>query len=451
MQTATAPGTSERSTSRFTPDPTRIPADGSPAFVGKLRRRAFQRFEQIGLPTTRDEEWANTPISAIEKTAFEVGSPQVANLTSQRFVEAAFGDFDCHRIVFVNGHFSPEFSEVGTLPAGAVVRNLSTAYKAVPGYVEEHLGRHASFDEHAFVALNTAFFSDGGFIYLPPDTELDKPLHLIFASSSPNGPTVSYPRNLMIFGARSKATVVQTYVGLSDDTYLVCPVTEVVVGEEALIDHYKLQRDSDKAHHIATLQVRVARAANFGTRAFTVGGAIVRNDINLVLAGENIEATVNGFYNPASGQLHDNHTMIDHAAPNCGSREVYKGVMEGDGRGVFNGKIYVRPEAQKTDAKQTNRALLLSEDAQINTKPQLEIYADDVKCTHGAAIGALNDEHLFYLRARGVSLAEARSMLIHAFASEITSEIKIEQLRDRVDEVIFNKLMANAPAPISRK
>ena len=257
-------------------------------------------------------------------------------------------------------------------------------------------------DNHAFVALNTAALEDGAFVHIPRSAVVEEPIHLLFVSTAHDGPTVSHPRTLILAGENSQATIVESYAGPAGQVYFTNAVTEVVVGENAVVDHYKVQRESVKAFHIATMQVQLARSANFSSHSIGLGGLLVRNDANAVSRRRRLECTLNGLYMASDRQLVDNHTAIDHAMPHCNSHEVYKGILDGHARGVFNGKIFVRQDAQKTDAKQTNQTLLLSNDAQINTKPQLEIFADDVQCTHGATIGQLSDDALFYLRARGI-------------------------------------------------
>jgi Fe-S cluster assembly protein SufD len=273
-------------------------------------------------------------------------------------------------------------------------------------------------------------------VSIPKGKVVAEPIHLVFVSTSPGGPTVSHPRNLVLAGVNSQATVVERYVGLGG-VYFTNGVTEIVAAENAVLDHYKVQQEGTEAFHVAMQQVRLGRSSNFASHSIALGGGLVRNDVNAVFDAEGGECTLNGLYLAAGRQLIDNHTRIDHARPHCASHELYKGILDGQAQGVFNGKIYVHPDAQKTDAKQTNKTLLLSEDAVINTKPQLEIYADDVKCTHGATIGQLAEEAIFYLRSRGLGRAEARSLLTFAFANDIISRIKVEPLRARLEATLL--------------
>jgi Fe-S cluster assembly protein SufD len=278
---------------------------------------------------------------------------------------------------------------------------------------------------------------DGAFVSVPKGVVLKQPLHLAFLASAGSKPAVAHPRSLILAGVNSQASIVESYIGAKGDVYFTNAVTELVADENAVIDHYKLQRESTEAFHVATMQVHLGRGSNVTSHSIALGGALVRNDVNAMLAAEGGECTLNGLYLAAGRQHIDNHTRIDHAMPHCASHELYKGILDGQAHGVFNGKIYVHPDAQKTDAKQTNKTLLLSPDAVINTKPQLEIYADDVKCTHGATIGQLADEALFYLRSRGIGRQEARNLLTFAFANDLVSRIKIEAIRNQLEGVLL--------------
>jgi len=288
--------------------------------------------------------------------------------------------------------------------------------------------------------LNTALFADGAFLYVPPGDVVETPIHVMFVSTDEGRPTMAHPRVLAVIGENAKASVIESYVGPGDARYFTNAVTEIVVGENGSLDHYKIQRESLHAYHVATMQVLQKRNARFQSHSVSFGGSIVRNDIVAVLDGEGVDCTLNGLYLGDGRRVVDNHTTIDHAKPHCGSREIYKGILADHARAVFNGKIIVRPDAQKTDAKQTNKALLLSEDATINTKPQLEIFANDVKCTHGAAVGQMDDEAIFYLRARGLGLNEARNLLVHAFAGDVLNRMPLEALRTRVEGVLLQLL-----------
>jgi Fe-S cluster assembly protein SufD len=373
------------------------------SFLERLREGAKQRFSEVGYPTTHDEDWRFTSVAPIARATF----------------------------VPVSG--------TGLLASpvpGVQIDNLSESDQ-----IEAHLARYANYQTNAFVALNTANFQDGLLIRIAKGAVIEQPIHLLFESSANGRPTVSNPRTLILAGADSHATIVETYRG-SGGAYFTNAVTELVAGDHAVIDHYKLQTESQHAFHVATLQVEVGRGANFRSHSISFGGALVRNDVNAVLS-EGCECTLNGLYLVSGKQHIDNHTCIDHAKPHAASHELYKGILDGQSSAVFSGKILVRKDAQKTDAKQTNKNLVLSEEAVINTKPELQIHADDVRCTHGATIGQLDPEAIFYLQSRGIGLAEARNLLIYAFARDIVDRIKVAPLREELERTLLEKLHAN--------
>jgi Fe-S cluster assembly protein SufD len=429
------------------------PASG-PQWLQEIRDRGAARFAQLGFPTVRHEEWRFTSVSQISGAELSPAPASIA-IEANRLETFLYADAP-HRLVFVNGRFVPSLSRTSGLPEGVRCGSLAEAIASKGSEVARWFGQQVDVDTRAFAALNSAFAADGAYVALPEGIVLDAPLQLLFVSSaatvstSPAATMTTHPRTLVVLGANSQSQIVETYVGLPGQTYFTNAVTEVVVGENAVLDHYKVQEESVAAFHIASMHVRAARSANFSSHSFALGGKLVRNDTVVTLAGPGAECTLNGLYLADGDRLVDNHTTIDHAEPHCPSHEVYKGIIGGKARAVFNGKIIVRQDAQKTDAKQTNRALLLSDDATINTKPQLEIFADDVKCTHGAAIGQLDEDALFYLRARGLTLQEARDMLIHAFAGEILGRVKIDPLRAALEEELYAQL-ARDLAEVDRK
>ena len=413
---------------------------GGPRWLQDLRDRGATRFAALGFPTVRDEEWRFTNISPIANTEF-VPATDAAAVTSPSLEGVVYGDSP-NRIVVLNGRFSSQLSRVNGLASGVRVGSLAAAVSEHADIVPRYLGQLADFGTKAFSALNTALAVDGVYVYIPDGVVLDEPLHLLFvttASGLPQ-PIMSNVRTLVVVGERSQARIVETYVGPDGGGYFTNAVTELFAGEGAVVDHYKVQQESLDAAHIASMHVHAARNANVSSHSFSLGGKIVRNDVAALLDGEGAECTLNGLYLADGERLVDNHTAIDHAKPHCPSHEIYKGILGGKARAVFNGKIVVRQDAQKTDAKQTNRALLLSDNASINTKPQLEIFADDVKCTHGAAIGQLDEDAIFYLRARGLTYFEARDMMIHAFAGEILDRVKVEPLRIALEGELFAQL-----------
>jgi Fe-S cluster assembly protein SufD len=410
---------------------------GGPRWQQDLRDRGAARFARLGFPTTRDEDWRFTSVATIANSEF--GTPPVpAIVTDEDLAPFVYADA-AHRLVLVNGRFSPELSRVSGLPTGVRFGSLASAIQSESDAVARYLGQLADFGGRAFTALNTAFLQDGAFVLIPDRLVLQTPLQLIFLSTG-SVPFMSSPRTLVLAGERSQSRIVETYVGAPGHAYFSNAVTEVAVGEYAIVDHYKVQEEAVEAFHIAAMHVHAARNSTFSSHAFSLGGKLARNDIFTVLDGEGAECTLNGLYLADGERLVDTHTTIDHAKPHCPSHEVYKGILGGRARAIFNGKIIVRPDAQKTDAKQTNRALLLTDEATINTKPQLEIFADDVKCTHGAAIGQLDDDALFYLRSRGFTFAEARDMLIHAFAGEILDRVQVEPLRRALEVELYAQL-----------
>jgi Fe-S cluster assembly protein SufD len=306
--------------------------------------------------------------------------------------------------------------------------------------LEAHLGRYARLEDHAFVALNTAFAEDGAVIEVAPHTVVERPIHLMFVSAPGSGPTVSHPRTLVLSGRGSQAAVIETHLGPDEAVYFTNAVTEIVVGEGAVLDHYKLQQEGGNAFHVATIQAVQDRASVWNSHNIAVGAALARHDVNSVLDEQGAECYLNGLFAATARQHVDNHSLLDHAKPNCTSRELYKGILAGHATGVFNGKIIVRKDAQKTNAIQSNKNLLLSGDAVINTKPQLEIFADDVRCTHGATVGQLDKEALFYMQSRGIAATEARDLLTYAFVGELLDRMPWEPVRAPVAEQLYRIL-----------
>lgn len=414
----------------------------APPWLARKRAEALARFLDLGFPTTRDEEWRFTSVAPIAEQPFVLPAPQTAarvDVSAHRLPGAAV------ELVFIDGRYVAELSRTGA--PGVRAGGLAEAALAHEGEVEPHLARIAAFDRQAFVALNTAFLADGASVHVLPRAVVREPIHLLFVATGGEGsPAMSHPRALLVLGDQSQATVVETFAGAGERPYFTNAVTEIVLGGNAVLDHYRLQVESAHGYHVGATYLLAKRSAAAASHAITFGGALVRNDVVAVLAGEGSECTLNGLYLAAGDRLVDNHTTIDHAKPHCGSREVYKGILADRARGVFNGKIIVRPDAQKTDAKQTSRALLLSQDAQINTKPQLEIFANDVKCTHGAAVGQLDAEAVFYLRSRGLGDADARRLLIHAFAADVLDRMPLEPVRNRAEAILQRQLARALPA-----
>jgi len=395
-----------------------------------LRTRAREHFERQGFPTLRQEEWRFTNVAAVAKTSF--GRPGAADAAKVAAEIDAFRLAGTIELVFVDGRFITELSAQDP-PAGLTVSHGGAASRA-----DAFLGSVAGIETRPFAALATALFEELAFVEVAPGAVVENPLHLLFYSTAQEVPGASFPRTLIHAGEQSQATIVESFAGAADAVYLTCPVTEIVAEPAAVIDHYKFQRDSRAAYHLSCLALATARGSNVSTHSFSLGGAIVRHDIQARLAGEGSEVTLNGLYLVDGRQVCDTHMRVDHVAPHCASHELYKGILDGKSRAVFNGRIFVHKGAQKTDAKQTNRNLLLSDEALVNTNPQLEIFADDVKCTHGSTVGQLDDDAIFYLRSRGIGAEAAKSLLTYAFASDLVERAKVPALARELREFLFH-------------
>jgi Fe-S cluster assembly protein SufD len=410
----------------------------APSWLQALHKGGIAHFAELGFPTTEHEEWRFTNVSPIAKTPWSLADVP-GKISEKELGPLLFPSLAGKRMIFVDGHFSKELSskDLAGGPQSLRIQNVYEAARSALPFVAQSLARYAKYDENSFVALNTAFLRDGAVIVAPPRFVEKEPVYVVHVTTGAKQNAVTHPRTLIIAQRDSELKVIEHFVSLGSSTAFTNSVTEIVLEEAARVEHCKVQDESLNTYHIATIQTQQARSSNLVSHSISMGGAITRNNLNCVLDGEGIEATLNGLYLGRDSQLVDHHTAIYHNKPNCNSHEYYHGILDGKSQGVFNGKIFVRPEAQKTDAKQTNRNLLLSDEATVDTKPQLEIFADDVKCTHGATIGQLDPESIFYLRARGIGLEMARKMLLHAFASEIVNRISIESLRDHLDAKLF--------------
>ncbi|HTU00565.1 MAG TPA: Fe-S cluster assembly protein SufD, partial [Candidatus Sulfotelmatobacter sp.] len=386
-----------------------------------------------------------TSVAPIAQTRFRLGQETDARVTPQALA-AVVADLACHRLVFVNGRFAPALSSREPLPRGVRVESLARATVEDRGAVEAHLARYADYERDAFRALNTAFLQDGAFVALPAGTALDVPIHFLYLSA-PNGePVMTHPRNLLVVGDGCQASIVEDYVSLRDGVHFTNALTELVVGENSTVSHYLIAREAETAFNVSTLRSQQARSSSLTSHSVLLGGALVRRNVHPVLNGEGGECLLNGLFVPHGRQHMDNYMYVEHASPHCDSRQFYRGILDDHARGVFHGRIIVHKGAQKTDAKQTNNNLLLSENAQIDTKPQLEIYADDVKCTHGATIGQLDEEQLFYLRSRGIDEVAARAILLEAFASESLDRMNLEPVRRQLRALLQSRLPGVAEA-----
>ena len=408
-------------------------------WLHRLREDAFARFCEVGFPTTRDEDWRFTNVSAIAKTTFRAAS----------VTKLAPGDSAAWRVddmaatlVFVNGHFDAQLSEIGHLPEGVTVASLRDRIKSHPEEVERHLGHYADTQRDAFVALNTAFLGDGAYVRVARGVVLKAPIYLLYLSTRESGATMTHPRNLIVAEDGAQVAVIEDYASVGGESVVLSnAVTELVAGESTVAQHYLIEREHLKAYNVSTLRIQQGRSANVASHSLLLGGGLVRNNVHPVLAGEGGECLINGLYLGTGSQHLDNYMHVEHANPHCGSRQFYNGILDGRSHGVFHGRIVVHKDAQKTDAKQTNRNLLLNDDAQIDTKPQLEIYADDVKCTHGATIGQIEENALFYLRSRGISEQEARKLLLLAFAEECVERMHSAAARAHIERLVSEHLL----------
>jgi Fe-S cluster assembly protein SufD len=414
-----------------------------PLWVHDLRKAAMSRFQSLGFPTARrgNEEWKYTDIGPIAKAPFHsLDSAALSRVDAADVEDASFGDSDWSQLVFVNGSYAEEISSVSSLPAGVMVVNLAEAMRSTPDLVQEHLARYAEYETKAFTALNTAFIHEGAFVHIPDGILVEEPIRLLFLSTSQEQETVSHSRVLIVVGKDSKANIIEGYGGISDGRYFSNAVTEVVVGAGARVEYYKVQRQSEKAFHIATTQVALGRDSYFSSINIDLGGRIVRNNLGVLTVDEGGSCMLNGLYLVNGVQHVDNQVIIDHAKPYTTTRELYKGILDGKSRSVFHGSIIVREGAVKVNARQVDKNLLLSDQAEADTKPAFWIYCDDVKCGHGAACGQMDENALFYLRSRGIDEKAARGLLTRAFVSEVIDSIANEPLRIQVDGLVQAKL-----------
>ncbi|MBI1388527.1 MAG: Fe-S cluster assembly protein SufD [bacterium] len=411
-----------------------------PAWLHEIRRGAIERFNELGFPHTRLEEWRFTNVRAIAETEYELAA-QAGEYPAEAFEAVRLPQLDAWRIVLVDGVFSAELSSLRGLPEGVRVQSLAQALETDGALVEPYLARKGSYEDNPFAALNTAFMRDGALISIPQGVELNKPIHLVYLGSAGSRARAVFPRTLVAAGANSKFEIVETFAGRGEN-HLTNAVAEISLGEYARGQFIKFQREAASASHISNTTIDLARGATFLHHNLNFGGSLVRNDITASLNGEDVDCTLNGLIMGHRDQHVDNHTTLLHEKPHCRSWEMYKSILDDDSSGVFKGKIFVQKDAQKTDAKQTSQSLLMSDKASINAMPQLEIYADDVKCTHGATTGRLDENALFYARARGIGPEAARAMLTYAFAAEIVEAIDLPEVRDELEGLISERLPA---------
>jgi Fe-S cluster assembly protein SufD len=415
-------------------------ADG-PEWLEPIRRQAMEHFARSGFPSARDEEWRFTPVGPIAQGTWRPAAAGPTEIARDQLAPFVFGHTDWTTLVFVNGAYSEGLSAVGPGAAGVRVASLADALRSDGALLHRHLGRHAPVQGSAFTALNTAFLGDGGLVHVGADVNLTSPVHLLFVTTTDAAGSVTHPRNLIVVERGARVSVIESYVTLAPGaSYWTNPVTEVAVAAGAWVEHTRIQRESENAYHVGLTQVDQQRDSHYRSFSLAMGGALARHNLHVRLNDENIETLMYGLYLTRGDQVADNHTAIYHDQPNCRSWEVYKGILDGRSRGVFNGKVFVKPEAQKTNAKQTNRNLLLSDGARVDTKPQLEIFADDVKCTHGATVGRLDDVARFYARSRGIPAAAAERLLTYAFAAEVVDEVALAPVREELDRLVHQRL-----------
>ena len=417
-----------------------------PEWLHRLREEAFARFLDRGFPTLKNEDWRFTSVQPIANTAFQLAQRAgQSSLVPDAQIPAGISV----SLVFVNGCFAPQLSQLDGLPAGVVVTSLKAALNRGDSWVEQHLARYADFDDDAFAALNTAFLEEGVCVRIPRGMVLEQPIYALYVSAAGVAPEMVHPRNLIVCEEDSQATVVEDYVSTGSGAFFSNVVTELVAGDNSVVSHYLIEREDRHALNVSTLRIQQGRNANVTSHSILLGGGLVRNNVHPVLTGEGGECLINGLFVGTGRQHLDNYMKVEHRAPYCGSRQFYNGILDQHARGVFHGRIIVHQDAQKTDAKQTNRNLLLSDDAQIDTKPQLEIYADDVKCTHGATIGQIDETALFYLRSRGLPEAQARALLLYAFAHENLDRMKPGPVRTWLEGLVTEWLPQSQGAPPS--
>lgn len=408
-------------------------------FLYHTRQQAIRQFDKLGFPTTKHEEWKYTNLSALQKQDFAFSQP--SSLLQKDLDSLLFKDVDANVLVFMNGFFKPEFSKIISPENQIIIKNLKDALIQNADTIENYFGKMADLENDAFTALNVAFASEGVFVHIPANRIVEIPIIIHWINDTKEQNIASQIRNMFVIGENSQVNLIEKFDTVGDKSSFSNAFTEIFVHESAIVSHCKIQNENTKAYQINTTQVHQQRKSIYTNDTISLNGALIRNNLNLYLDGEFIEGNMNGLYMLTGDTLVDNHTIADHKQPNSVSNEYYKGIMAGNANGIFNGKIYVRPDAQKTNAYQQNRNVLLSDTASVNTKPQLEIWADDVKCSHGATTGSLDQTALFYLRSRGIPTQEAKALLIQAFANEIVEKIKFDFVRAYLLQQIEMRLM----------
>ena len=416
------------------------------SWLARLRENAMESFQELGFPSTKDEEWKYTNVAPIAKVAFQPQTTATDQFGAKELASFSIPEAEASQLVFVNGLFRDDLSSLTALAKEVVAIDLSRAIadERYSEIVRRHLAREADHIAQGFVALNTALASSGAFVYIPRGTVVEAPIHLLFLAAGSQ--TASFPRVLVVAEANSSATLIESYVSVDAGQYFTNAVVEIALEDGARLEHYKVQRESAEAFHVATTVADLGPNSSYDSTAITFGAQLSRHDIKVTMDHEGAECWVDGLYLVTASQHTDTHSVIDHKKPHGTSHQLYKGILDGKSRAVFNGKIFVRHDAQKTDAMQTNKNLLLSNEARVDTKPQLEILADDVKCAHGAAVGQIDEDELFYLETRGIHHDLARNLLTYGFAEEVIGKIKIDSIRTQLDEAVLNRLNARLEA-----
>ena len=412
----------------------------TPDAVRAMRRAAFDRFVTLGFPTPKNEDWHYTSVAPVADQDFAVLASRTGDVGRDDLAPFTFGSHDWHTIAFVNGRFAPELSDLKRLPAGVEIGDLATVFSKTPDFADR-IGAVAGDETNAFTALNAAFAQDGAVLRIARDVEVSRPIHLLFITDAAAARAMTHPRNVIVVERNATATVIETYASATDSIYFTNAVTEVTLGDGSTLRHYKLQREAPRAYHIGSIEAKQGRDSHYVSFSLATGAELSRTNVYTTLDGEGSGATLNGLYMLDGEQHCDHQTQIVHAQPNTFSRELYKGILDGRSHGVFNGKVYVRPIAQKTDGKQTNNTLLLSDTAHVDTKPQLEIFADDVKCTHGATVGQIDKAALFYLKSRGIANQLARRLLTYAFAADVLETIEVDAVREGLERATLERFV----------
>lgn len=413
-------------------------SSAEPQWLIDLRKAAFARFTELGFPTLKHEDWRNTNVKPIAEGNFAIAEA-IAEIDGDEINRLSIPGIEGHRLVFVNGHFVESLSHVGDLPKNVRVSTVKNALESDGELLRRHYGQYADYQNQAFVALNLSYANDGAFVYFGKGSTVEEPIHLVFVSTGKEQ-SAGYTHNAIVAEEGAQGTLITNYVSLGDAEAFTSVVTEAAVDERAYVDVYNLQREAQTVRHISALAIYQKASSVFRAHTITFGGLLTRNDVVAKLDGEHAEGIINGLYLLSGKQHVDNWMWVEHMRENIPSHELYKGVLDDEASAAFTGRIYVHKEAQKTDAKQTNQNLLLSPNARAHTKPQLEIYADDVKCTHGATIGQLDATALFYLKSRGIGKEEARNLLVRAFASDITERIKLKEVYEVIQEELVEQL-----------